>query len=76
MEAKSYGSLIEVYRGSLWEAELIKGLLESAGVSAMLKDESLGVITSPYNEVGGQVLVMVNKEEEVYARKVVERRQA
>ena len=42
----------------------------------MLKDESLGVITSPYNEVGGQILVMVNKEEEVYARKVVERRQA
>ncbi|ADY36028.1 hypothetical protein Bacsa_1456 [Phocaeicola salanitronis DSM 18170] len=76
MEAKSYGSLIEVYRGSLWEAELVKGLLESAGVSAMLKDESLGVITSPYNEVGGQILVMVNKEEEVYARKVVERRQA
>ena len=76
MEAKSYGSLIEVYRGSLWEAELVKGLLESAGVSAMLKDESLGVITSPYNEAGGQILVMVNKEEEVYARKVVERRQA
>ena len=76
MEAKSYGSLIEVYRGSLWEAESVKGLLESAGVSAMLKDESLGVITSPYNEVGGQILVMVNKEEEVYARKVVERRQA
>ena len=76
MEAKSYGSLIEVYRGSLWEAELVKGLLESAGVSAMLKDESLGVITSPYNEVGGQILVMVNKEEGVYARKVVERRQA
>ena len=36
MEAKSYDSLVEVYRGSLWEAELMKGLLESAGVSAML----------------------------------------
>lgn len=76
METKSYDSLVEVYRGSLWEAELMKGLLESAGVSAMLKDETLGLITSPYNEVGGQVLVLVNKEEEVYARKVVERRQA
>ena len=76
MKAKSYDSLVEVYRGSLWEAELMKGLLESAGVPAMLKDETLGLITSPYNEVGGQVLVLVNKEEEVYARKVVERRQA
>ena len=37
METKTYGSLVEVFRGSLWEAELIKGLLESAGVSAMLK---------------------------------------
>ncbi|WP_337626215.1 DUF2007-related protein [Phocaeicola sp.] len=75
MEAKSYGSLVEVYRGGLWEAELIKGLLESAGVSAMLKDETLSAVTSPYSGVGGEVLVMVNKEEEVYARKVVERRQ-
>ena len=41
METKTYGSLIEVFRGSLWEAELVKGLLESAGVSAMLKDETL-----------------------------------
>lgn len=70
-----YGSLVEVYRGNLWEAELIKGLLESAGVSAMLKDETLSAVTSPYSNTGGQVLVMVNKEEEVYARKVVERRQ-
>ena len=31
MEAKSYDSLVEVYRGSLWEAELMKGLLESKG---------------------------------------------
>ncbi len=75
MEAKMYGSLVEVYRGNLWEAELIKGLLESAGVSAMLKDETLSAVTSPYSNTGGQVLVMVNKEEEVYARKVVERRQ-
>ena len=40
MEAKNYDSLIEVFRGDLWEAELIKGLLKSAGVDAMLKDEN------------------------------------
>ena len=27
MEAKNYDSLTEVFRGDLWEAELIKGLL-------------------------------------------------
>ena len=74
MEAKSYGSLIEVYRGSLWEAELVKGLLESEGVQAMIKDETLSAVTSPYSGMGGTVLVMVNKEEEVYARKVVAER--
>lgn len=73
METKTYGSLVEVFRGSLWEAELIKGLLESAGVSAMLKDETLSAVTSPYLSTG-DVLVMVNKEEEVYAKKVVSER--
>ena len=72
MEPKMYGSLAEVFRGSLWEAEIVKGLLNSAGVSSMIKDEGLSMVTSPYLDMGGgQVLVMVNKEEEVYARKVV-----
>ncbi len=71
MEAKTYGSLVEVFRGNLWEAELVKGLLKSAGVEAMLKDEPLSAVTSPYSDMGGEVLVMVNKEEEVYAKKVV-----
>lgn len=74
MEEKTYGSLVEVFKGSLWEAELVKGLLVSAGVDAMLKDETLSAVTSPYSNIGGTVLVMVNKEEEVYARKVVKER--
>lgn len=74
MEGKTYASLVEVFRGTLWEAELVKGLLTSAGVEAMVKDETLSAVTSPYSNVGGTVLVMVNKEEEVYARKVVKDR--
>ena len=52
MEAKTYGSLVEVFRGNLWEAELVKGLLKSAGVEAMLKDETLSAVTSPYSDMG------------------------
>lgn len=74
MAERTYGSLVEVFKGNLWEAELVKGLLISAGVDAMLKDETLSAVTSPYSNVGGTVLVMVNKEEEVYARKVVKER--
>lgn len=73
MDGKTYGSLVEVFRGNLWEAELVKGLLVSAGVDAMIKDETVGVVTSPYLGMD-DVLVMVNKEEEVYARKVVKER--
>lgn len=71
MAAKFYGSLVEVYRGDLWEAELVKGLLEANGVQAMLKNETLSVLTSPYFNMGGGVVVLVNKEEQVYAEKVV-----
>ncbi len=74
MGTKMYGSLVEVFRGSLWEAELVKGLLNAAGVDAMIKDETLSAVTSPYSNTGGKVLVMVNKEEEVFARKVVAER--
>lgn len=74
MKTNAYDSLVEVFRGNLWEAELVKGLLESAGVQAMIKDETLSAVTSPYANVGGRALVMVNKEEEVYAKKVVAER--
>ena len=76
MKEAAYDTLVEVFRGDLWEAELVKGLLASAGVNTMLKDETLSVVTSPYSGTAGNVLVMVNKEEEVYARKVVAERKA
>lgn len=76
MKEAAYDTLVEVFRGDLWEAELVKGLLASAGVDAMLKDETLSVVTSPYSGTGGCVLVLVNKEEEVYAKKVVAERKS
>lgn len=74
MEANVYDSLVPVFQGSRWEAEIVKGLLEAAGVEAMIKDGSLSAVTSPYANIGGSITVLVNKEEEVYARKVVQER--
>lgn len=71
----NYDALVEVFTGNLWEAEIIKGLLESEGVQAMIKDETLSAVTSPYSGMGGTVKVMVNKEEEVYAKEVVAKRE-
>ncbi len=74
MERNVYDSLVPVFQGTRWEAELVKGLLEAAGVEAMIKDGSLSAVTSPYANIGGPITVMVNKEEEVYAKKVVAER--
>ena len=74
MAGINYDALVEVFKGNLWEADLVKGLLESEGVQEMIKDETLSAVTSPYSGMGGTVLVMVNKEEEVYAKKVVAER--
>ena len=68
--------MVEVFRGSRWEAEIVKGLLNTAGVESILKDESLSLVTSPYLNTGDQVAVLVNPEEEVHARKVVAEKSA
>ncbi|MDD6891431.1 MAG: DUF2007-related protein [Bacteroidales bacterium] len=76
MKTGAYTALVEVFRGSRWEAEIVKGLLNTAGVESILKDESLSLVTSPYLNTGDQVAVLVNPEEEVYARKVVAEKSA
>lgn len=70
----NYDALVQVFTGNLWEAEIVKGLLESEGVQAMIKNESLSAVTSPYSGMGGPVKVLVNKEEEVFAKEVVAKR--
>ena len=69
---KDYGSLVEVFRGDLWEAELVKGFLAANGVQAMTKDETLGLVTGPYGNSGQGVVVLVNHEEQVFAEKIIQ----
>lgn len=71
MSGKHYGSLVEVYRGNLWEAELVKGLLNANLVDSMIKDETPSALTSPYNSPEKGVLVLVNQEEIVYAERLI-----
>lgn len=58
---KTKEQLAEVFSGSPWEAEVIKGLLESNHIPAMLKDETLGTVTAPYAGLGGEMKVLVNE---------------
>ena len=64
----------EVFEGSLWEAELIKGLLQTEDVDCMLRDETLGVVTSPYLTLGGNVKILVNDEDFQRATSIVNAR--
>ena len=61
----------EVFEGSLWEAEIVKGLLQAEEVDCMLRDETLSAITSPYLTLGGKVIILVNDEDYQRASKIV-----
>lgn len=63
-----------VFEGSLWEAEVVKGLLQAQEVDCMLRDETLGAITSPYLTLGGDVKVLVNDEDYQRASLIVNAR--
>ena len=45
MKEKDYSKSIEVFSGSPWEAEIIKGLLESKTIRCVDKDGIMGPLT-------------------------------
>lgn len=64
----------EVFEGTLWEAEVVKGLLQSNDVECMVRDETLGAVTAPYLNFGGVVKVLVNDEDYPKAHDIVSSR--
>lgn len=72
MTTKGNDELIEVYQGTPWEAELVKGLLEANGVESMLKDETLGSVTA--QGIGGDIKVLVREEDYSLAKEVIDER--
>ena len=64
--------LVQVFSGNLWQAELVKGLLDANAVPCVIIDESIGAGTSPYSSTAGDVLVAVDEEHEATALKVIE----
>lgn len=65
----------EIFSGNLWEAEIIKGLLQSEKIPCMVRDETLGAVTSPYLTIGGQVKVLVNDEDYQAALRITSKHQ-
>ena len=72
MSAKE--KLVEVYSGTLWQAEVIKGLLDSNGIPCAMLDETIGAVTSPYSPTSGDVVVVVDECDRERAVRIIEHR--
>ncbi|BEH00283.1 DUF2007-related protein [Bacteroides sedimenti] len=78
MGEKDKISLIEVFFGTPWEAELIKGLLESAGIDVALKNYGLVNFVPTQSTdfgAGGGISVLVFKDDYEIARQLIESRE-
>ncbi len=69
MKAEDKSKLIEVFKGSLWEAEMVKSLLDNAAVESVLKDGMVVNVVLPATAV--EVKVLVNESNFEAAREVV-----
>ena len=49
MKEEDYSKAIEVFSGSPWEAEIIKGLLESNDIRCVIKDGIMGTLAPRTN---------------------------
>lgn len=69
MKTEDKSKLIEVFKGSLWEAEMVKSLLDNAEIEAVLKDGMVVNVVLPATAV--EVKVLVNEANYETAMEVV-----
>ena len=50
---------VEVFSGTIWEAEMVKSLLENAEIETFLRDENIGTLAPWYSAPGGAGSVKV-----------------
>ena len=64
--------LVEVYAGTLWQAEVVKGLLDANAIPCAVINETIGAVTSPYSPTSGDVLIVVNEKDVSRAVEIIE----
>ena len=67
--------LVTVFTGTVWQAELIRGLLETNKIPCAIMDETIGAITSSYAGFDKGVLVVVNEEDKEKALEIIDNSQ-
>lgn len=63
MATTDYTRTVEVFKGSPWEAELVKGMLENHDIATIIKDGLMSTI-APYITPDITILVSEDKYEE------------
>lgn len=71
MKSTDYGRTVEVFKGSPWEAELVKGLLENNGIATIIKDGLMSTI-APY--ITPDVTILVSEETYEDAMEIIRER--
>ena len=66
--------LVCVFKGQPFEAEIVKGRLESDGIDAMIMNNSMSAIFSTYTVMAGPVSVLVNPQEVDRAKELLQER--
>lgn len=72
MNGANEEKFVQVYAGNLWQAQLVKGLLDANAVPCVINDETLGAVTSHYAPNVGDVYVVVNEADKERALEVIE----
>lgn len=63
--------LVQVFAGNVWQAQLVKGLLDANGIPCAINDETVGAVISQYAPNIGDVYVVVTEENREKALKVI-----
>jgi len=69
---KDNGRLVSVFVSDPFEADVVRGLLESSGIPAMIQDNSLSAVLSSF---GSMVRVLVNECNAEEAKRILEERE-
>ena len=64
--------LVCVFRGQAFEAEVVRGRLESDGIPAMVMNNTMSAIFSTYTAMAGTFCVLVNPEDRDRAEKLLQ----
>ena len=75
MNDENKEKLVTVFTGTVWQAEIIKGLLDTNEIPCAIMDETIGAITSSYAGFGKGVLVVVNEEDKEKALEIINEQQ-